>query len=1014
MASESQECASVSNLTGEGTLSTRNTNYTDWTSVSNAQGATTSTYALNNWDEGAPEYGSRYLRGIVDNFTLSGYTSMSSVQGRLYVDDVMVSATGSGTLYFSSNNGTAYCSGHTINMVESPGYTSYVTCSHYTWTDTNVDSMRIAFAANTVDIFGIGNYKVAIIQARVNFNTATAPPAPPTPTITGLGTNGGDASGKFTVNLLDDNGNGGSAFTNVLIEIATDTGFTLNKQSWNATTGIGDESHEFTGCLNGTSASPSRVTYYARGRYDNAIGTGSWSGNASTQTYTYPTAPSTGSFNTVGSAGGDDGGTVNTSVTEPDNGGTAMTSVTLQIDDNASFNNGTGRRQQVVDGTPSAPQTNGWTGMRYNTTYYLRAIYTNAVGQGQYSSSLGSTTMWDYPPTASAPTNAQSPPNADQMTVTSSQPTMDGTRTDMEMQVDQDSGFGSPDQTLSIGGVPTSPDSITFTSLVKNTNYYSRVRWKNEVGWASAYSSASTVHLVKGVPDAPVFDSLVASGETSLTATWTEDANDGGSAKTDMEYQLNGGGFVSFGGDITSPSEITGLTAGTSYSVQVRTENAYGVSDPFSNTIAKYTETSAPTVTSFSLYGKHGGVIIFTGVTGASSYNVDINKDGAGFVTLENGVILTTYNFTHDATENVSLQLAGVNPDGIEGTMSTGTSTIDLPHQSFLPRDPFKVILSNPLMKVVRATLQGGESQLDYYDGEALGGDSEFIFDFILEAGKKAITIVPVNQNRSQRAVGVLASLYNPSPFDVSILGLEDMSLSDVAGLSITPSKIPLTLMLNRGNGLLVGFGANKFYDTYAVVESNGEYLESTAFTGISDDNTSILYTYFANKYYQPDDTELQLHYEYDVMTGGVGTTADSSASGGNYRYDNNGTTIVTTFGNLKRGSYMVLARMKGSVNPTNIDYRVEKDTALIETYGHDIGNGAEAFDLTNTTYEVFRLPFTVDDETASYTVEIQRNTNEVRVDCIVLVPITNGKDFVMDLYTQGLSLSNNKYIGEI
>jgi len=56
--------------------------------------------------------------------------------------------------------------------------------------------------------------------------------------------------------------------------------------------------------------------------------------------------------------------------------------------------------------------------------------------------------------------------------------------------------------------------------------------------------------------------------------------SDGGSAITDLEYQVDGGSWVSLGDTTTGPYGITGLTYNTSQSIAIRAVNAIGNGDP--------------------------------------------------------------------------------------------------------------------------------------------------------------------------------------------------------------------------------------------------------------------------------------------------------------------------------------------------------------------------------------------------------------------------------------------------
>jgi hypothetical protein len=65
-------------------------------------------------------------------------------------------------------------------------------------------------------------------------------------------------------------------------------------------------------------------------------------------------------------------------------------------------------------------------------------------------------------------------------------------------------------------------------------------------------------------------------GDTLLTVGITALPDDGGSAITDLEYRLDGGSWTSLGGTTTGNYNLTGLTNGTEYDVELRAVNAIG------------------------------------------------------------------------------------------------------------------------------------------------------------------------------------------------------------------------------------------------------------------------------------------------------------------------------------------------------------------------------------------------------------------------------------------------------
>ena len=81
--------------------------------------------------------------------------------------------------------------------------------------------------------------------------------------------------------------------------------------------------------------------------------------------------------------------------------------------------------------------------------------------------------------------------------------------------------------------------------------------------------------ITASAPDAPTVDSITA-GDAQLYISFTAPASDGGSPITNYRYSLDGGlTFPRAIAQTTSPLVITGLTNGTTYSVQIKAMNKF-------------------------------------------------------------------------------------------------------------------------------------------------------------------------------------------------------------------------------------------------------------------------------------------------------------------------------------------------------------------------------------------------------------------------------------------------------
>ena len=131
----------------------------------------------------------------------------------------------------------------------------------------------------------------------------------------------------------------------------------------------------------------------------------------------------------------------------------------------------------------------------------------------------------------------------------------------------------------------SSASSRTVTSLSNGTSYTFEVRAKNGVGYGSAASRSATP---AEAPDPPTGVSVRTTGLQSLEVTWTPPDDNGGSDLTGYHVRYCKTNEVSFcnsyqiwssqsvSGGTTTRTGLTGLTANTQYTVQVRARNAAG------------------------------------------------------------------------------------------------------------------------------------------------------------------------------------------------------------------------------------------------------------------------------------------------------------------------------------------------------------------------------------------------------------------------------------------------------
>ncbi len=133
--------------------------------------------------------------------------------------------------------------------------------------------------------------------------------------------------------------------------------------------------------------------------------------------------------------------------------------------------------------------------------------------------------------------------------------------------------YGGSDQTgyeYRINGgaaTATTATSLNLTGLTPNQTYQVEVRATNASG-AGAWSSIAAF-TTKTVPLGVVTLGSITKGQTTASVPFTYSSND----QTGFEYRVNGGAAQSIA---ASPVSLSGLTASTAYTVEVRAINTYG------------------------------------------------------------------------------------------------------------------------------------------------------------------------------------------------------------------------------------------------------------------------------------------------------------------------------------------------------------------------------------------------------------------------------------------------------
>ena len=174
------------------------------------------------------------------------------------------------------------------------------------------------------------------------------------------------------------------------------------------------------------------------------------------------------------------------------------------------------------------------------------------------------------------------------------------------------SGWDSPDE-KTVTAVSGQKDYETIiSSLANGTRYTVRVLAVN--GNRAIDNTSDTSNTASGTPStmprAPKSVTITNKGDRTLTVTWEPPDNDGGSAITKYKVQWKGDGETQW----TTPAneklasdrshEITGLTNGVQYTVQVFARNEHGLSTEYGQVTGRPSKKpDAPTAVKVTAHG---------------------------------------------------------------------------------------------------------------------------------------------------------------------------------------------------------------------------------------------------------------------------------------------------------------------------------------------------------------------------------------------------------------------------
>ncbi len=456
-------------------------------------------------------------------------------------------------------------------------------------------------------ITGLSNNQLYNVQIRAvnseGSGTASAtssvtPVGPPqAPQITSIDQTSTTATVGFTAPGSD----GGSAITGY--EYSVDGGV-----SWSTTPTISNSQFTITGLTAGTS-------YSVALRALNTHGSGTSSASQSVTTHGTPGAPH------INSITGSDG-SLSVDITLGSTGGTPVTNLEYSLDGGQSW----------ITRSPTSTYLPLYiSGLTNGTNYDIRVRAVNYVGQGTQSNLVVGRPV-SSPGAVSLSGDVVASSHTLTLTIT---PPVDGGSAITGYEYSTDRGatwrarqdLGGTTTTLAVNTLSTDGSTL----LTNGTEYCVQVRAVNSVG--AGLASADLCSIPKTVPDAPSVISTTGR-DRAIDVTYLLGGN-GGSPITQVEYCLNACGtlanWISIGLS-SSPFRISGLTNGTSYTVDLRSVNSVGTSATSTLTYATAIPADIPTPP-----------VITSVVSGAGQVTINFTAP-----TSDGGFTINNYQYSRD------------------------------------------------------------------------------------------------------------------------------------------------------------------------------------------------------------------------------------------------------------------------------------------------------------------------------------------------------------------------------
>ena len=429
----------------------------------------------------------------------------------------------------------------------------------------------------------------------------------------------------------------------------------------------------FTSNITGLSAN---TTYYVRAYATNSAGTAYGTQRTFTTTAGASTVPTvtTNSVSNTGTTSATCGGNVTS------DGGATVTARGVCW---STSQNPTTSSSHTTNGSGTGSFTSSITGLTANTTYYVRAYATNSAGtaygtQRTFTTEAGSGT----PPTVTTNTVSN---------VSTTTATCGGNVTNSgSTSVTARGVCWSTSQNPTVSGSHTTNGSGTgsftssITGLTANTTYYVRAYAINSAGTAYGTQRTFTTEAGSGTP--PTVTTNTVSNVSTTTAACGGNVTSSGSASvtargvcwsTSQNPTVSGSHTTNGSGTGSFTSNITGLTANTTYYVRAYATNsvgtAYGTQRTFTTSAG-----AEPTVTT-STVSNIGTTSATCGGNVTSAGGTSVTARGVCWSTSQNPTVTGSHTTNGSGTGSFTSNITGLTANTIYyvrayATNSAGTA----------------------------------------------------------------------------------------------------------------------------------------------------------------------------------------------------------------------------------------------------------------------------------------------------------------------------------------------------